>query len=546
MGRAGRILVVDDNERWRDLLSEVLEQQGFLVDTASTAVEALEHIAQAFYHLLILDIRMEDADDSNVEGMDLLAKLKEKKFIDDKDQDRVNELHIIMLSAYGTKDQMRKSFRDFNVEDFLTKEDFDDTEFSEQVQRLFERTFQINLQLAVHWQQVSGPEPVIMNKRFGGVRVSRDNSALVGRAVAELDDLLCRLFHHAESVLTQPLSAGRSDAGVLWAQPFLPAGGGRAVVVKFGDVREIETEYHNFAQYVQPFMGGGRNTTVLDRRHTLRLGGIIYSLLGAGGEQLDDFERFYRRADMAQIAALLDRLFFDTCSGWYASPGKLQLHDLTKEYEHTLGFTLPKLDAVLAERFSKSVQGKQHLTFRALESDRSFANPILKLGDKHLMRPTYLCTTHGDFNPHNVLIDGDGHAWLIDFMRTGPGHILRDVALLDAAMRTQLLAPEEATLAERLQMEELLCSTGQYSQLKELARRVPNDNPAIAKAYATSLHLRGIARRLTQQNASEDMSEYHIAVLYQSLNMIRFYGMPIAQREHALVSAALLAERLGL
>src|SRR5215216_5475400 len=118
MDRAGRILVVDDNPRWRDLLREVLEPQGFLVDTAATAIQAYERLSEALYHLLVLDIRMEDSDESNVEGMDLLKKLKDEKFIDDKDQERTNELHIIMLSAYGTKDQMRKSFRDFKVEDF--------------------------------------------------------------------------------------------------------------------------------------------------------------------------------------------------------------------------------------------------------------------------------------------------------------------------------------------------------------------------------------------------------------------------------------------
>ena len=42
------------------------------------------------------------------------------------------------------------------------------------------------------------------------------------------------------------------------------------------------------------------------------------------------------------------------------------------------------------------------------------------------------------------------------------------------------------------------------------------------------------------------MSEYHIAALYQSLNMIRFYGLPMAQREHALLSASLLVDRLGV
>jgi CheY-like chemotaxis protein len=546
MERAGRILVVDDNPRWRDLLSESLQQYGFHVDTAATAEEVLRRLFETFYHLLVLDIRMEDADESNVDGMDLLKVLHQQGLTSTREQGRINDLHVIMLSAFGTKAQMRKAFRDYKVEDFQTKEDFNDIDFIDQIQRLFDDQFQINLRLAVHWQPVAGPEQVMLNKKFGGARVSRDTPELAARAGAELDDLLCRLFSEAESLLVQPLAVGHSDAGVLLAQPFLPAGGGRAVVVKFGEAREIDTEYDNFSAYVQPFMGGGRNTTVLGRRRTPRLGGIIYSLLGAAGDRLDDFANFYRRADIMQITALLDRLFFDTCGGWYANPGHLQLYNLTDEYQRTLGFTLKRLEGVVAERFTKGVQGKHRRVFRALNSDRSFSNPMLELEGKQLLRTTYICTTHGDFNPQNILIDSIGHAWLIDFMRTGPGHILRDVALLDAATRIQLVAPDEATLAERLQMEELLSGIDRFSQVERLAARIPAENPAIAKACATSLHLRMIAHRLVQQNPNDDMSEYHIAVLYQSLNMIRFYGLPMAQREHALLSASLLVDRLGL
>src|SRR5215217_2607545 len=108
MQRAGRILVADDNPRWRDALHEVLEQQGFLVDTASTPVQVLERLSQELYHLITLDIRFEDADESNAGGMDLLEEFGKQKLIGEKGSDRGNELHIIMLTAHGTKDQQRK------------------------------------------------------------------------------------------------------------------------------------------------------------------------------------------------------------------------------------------------------------------------------------------------------------------------------------------------------------------------------------------------------------------------------------------------------
>lgn len=538
MQRVGRILAVDDNPRWRELLSETLQQQGYQVDTAASYAEAHQRLNDTFYHLLILDIRLEDANEENNEGMDLLAQIKQR--------DPGDALSVIILSAFGTRKQMREAFRDHHVADFQSKDDFNDTTFVKLVYELFAHQVKINLDMKLHWQHVRGPEQVMLGKRFGGTRISRDTPELATRAAAELDDLLCRLFYQAESLLVRPLVAGHSDAGVLWAQPFLSGGGANPVVVKFGDAREIDTEYHNFLDHIQPYVGGGRRTSVEGAvRHTPRLGGIVYSLLGAAHDQTEDFGSFYRHANVPEITTLLEQLLFQTCGAWYGNRSRLQLYDLTAEYEQTLGFTLERLEQVLTERFSKSVQGKHRLTFRALESDRSFSNPILALVGKQQICSTYLCTTHGDLNPQNILVDAT-HAWLIDFMRTGPGHILRDVAMLEAATRIGLLAPDEATLSERLALEEWLCDIQSFSQLELMPLSAPFDNPVVAKAGAVALYLRQAARRLVLQNPHSDINEYHTAALYQALNLTRFYGLPMQQREHALLSASLLVDRLGL
>ena len=91
----------------------------------------------------------------------------------------------------------------------------------------------------------------------------------------ELDDLLCRLFYQATSIIVKPLEPGFSGTRVLVVEPFYEKrGGGQAVVVKFGDYRKIDEEYRNFKDYVQPFIGGARSTTVLERRRTARSSSI--------------------------------------------------------------------------------------------------------------------------------------------------------------------------------------------------------------------------------------------------------------------------------
>lgn len=537
MERQGRILVVEDNERWREQLRETLQASGFLVETVATTAAAWQRLAETFYHLLVLDIQMNDTDQMNTEGMSTLDELQRRE-IDDA-------VEVIMLSAYGTREQMRKAFRKYKVADFQDKREFDDQTFLEQVHKLFAEDFRINLRLQIFWQQAGEPEQIVLHTEFAGARVRRSNPDLIARAATELDDLLCRLFYQADQLLVQPLTAGHSGAGVLWAQPALPAGGGRPVVVKFGEAPKIRQEYNNFKKFVQLFIGGGRSTTVHDVRYTPQLGGISYSLLGAANDHVEDFGSFYRRANIEQIATFLDHLFDETCGAWYANRGHLQFHDLSAEYLETLGCSPERLEQALAEQL-KTVQGKQQLRFRSLPGERTFTNPILALAGRRLVRQTCICTTHGDFNEGNILVDGNSQAWLIDFLRTGPGHILRDVVLLDSVVRTRLLQPDEATLEERLEMEELLCSASRFSQIDELAAHIPQKNAALAKACATSLHLRRIARRLTMRNQYNDIEEYSIASLYQMLNMIRFYWMPAAQREHALLGACLLADRINL
>ncbi len=536
MSKQGRILVVDDVEEWCEELVETLQHGGFYADSAATIERAFELLDETFYHVLVLDIRMDEKNPDNASGIDVLKELDRRGMSE--------ATRVIMLSAHDTKEQVRTAFKKYKVADFLSKDAFNAREFLKNVRQVFAEEVNINLDLAIHWQQVSGPEHVVLNLVVDGTRIRR-NMPLQSQVAAEVDDLLCRLFNRADSILARPLIAGQSGTGVLWVQPFYKSGGGRAVVVKFGDFHKIDEEYRNFKQYIQPFVGGGRNTTVLDLRRTPHLGGIIYSLLGAANESLEDFGEFYRHAEISQINEVLDSLFLDTCSAWYANPGQLKPYNLTEDYRQLLEFTTENLEQALIE-LQKTVQGKQRLHFRTLPVGRTFTNPLTIVNGPPLMHPTYICTTHGDFNQHNILVDITGHTWLIDFQGTGPGHIMRDLAQLDSEIRFFLLAADEATLEERLAMEEALCRLERYSQIQQLELRFQTENHSLRKAYATALHLRMLARRLITQNPSDDMSEYSIALLYNAMNTIRFYGLPSLQREHALLCASLLVDLLRL
>jgi len=72
MDRSARILIVDDDETIRKTIAAILEEKGYIVDTAENGKEAIEKSNANFYNLALIDIRLPD-----MEGTKLLAEIKE-------------------------------------------------------------------------------------------------------------------------------------------------------------------------------------------------------------------------------------------------------------------------------------------------------------------------------------------------------------------------------------------------------------------------------------------------------------------------------------
>jgi len=74
MGATTRILVVDDDESIRKVLATILEDEGYVVDTANNGREAIKKSKVKFYNLALIDIRLPD-----MEGTELLTKIRDTK-----------------------------------------------------------------------------------------------------------------------------------------------------------------------------------------------------------------------------------------------------------------------------------------------------------------------------------------------------------------------------------------------------------------------------------------------------------------------------------
>ncbi|MDD5094977.1 MAG: response regulator [Dehalococcoidia bacterium] len=64
----GSIIVVDDEQAVRDMISRALRKEGYSVVTAKDGYDALEKVSQAHFDLMFLDIRMPE-----ISGLEVLS-----------------------------------------------------------------------------------------------------------------------------------------------------------------------------------------------------------------------------------------------------------------------------------------------------------------------------------------------------------------------------------------------------------------------------------------------------------------------------------------
>ena len=91
MDKKDNILIIDDSETNLVLLEAILEADGFIVQTAVSVKEALEHIKSSIPNLLLLDLLM-----PNKNGFDLLKKLKFSE--------NYSHIPIIIVTAFANQE----------------------------------------------------------------------------------------------------------------------------------------------------------------------------------------------------------------------------------------------------------------------------------------------------------------------------------------------------------------------------------------------------------------------------------------------------------
>jgi CheY-like chemotaxis protein len=524
----GRILVVDDLPDWRTTLSGILLDEGYDVCTAEGREEALRLLEAERFHLAVLDVRLDESDEGNREGLELMRQIRTYH----------PTVPVIILTGYADVDMVQNALRpgvDGLPPAYSFVEKPNSHELIEFVQSAFQREIKINWDLTI---RTDGDllEKVPARLRFTDLPVKPQ----AGELSAEVDELLRKLFFTCEQINLYPLEQGFSGSVVIRIEPrYHGRGRGESVVAKIGEWPLIEQEERNFSQAVQGVVGGHRLPQRLELDRTRFLGGLIYSFAGLG--EATSFAEFYPKAAPSNIIPVLENLFLGTCFPWGRQDKVFQpSFNFTEHYFTHLHLSPTKLRRSLSALF-----GKRHCltplddsaSQLCLDGDIPLINPVEVVLGHPIVGDAYLTLVHGDLTGYNVILDHHRETWLIDFAGTGPGLLLQDFASFENFVKLSLLKSGDPNSFYAWERE--LANSRTLPPPTELLDLAPPGR--FSKAHRVILAI----RRLAYQVSGDDhLREYLIGLMFHALKLITIMNLKPIQRDLALVSAALICQRL--
>lgn len=518
------ILVIDNDVNVLHAVKFNLEMAGYSVLTANNIEYALKMIREQIFYLAIVDIRLEHEESiEDKSGFEIAKQLP-------------NDIPFIVFTAYEDKENIRQAYKDVGAKELINKQDEDAAfRLAEEVDKLFA---QIKLNLDLQIIDTIQLEAIARSIRIPLFCAPQPT-------VEDINCILQKLFYKANAInVSLLLSTGSvvpTQAGsvLLRVQPQFDAGQGAVLVVKLSHIDEIEQEANNYER-IKSFLGGHRLAVLENSGSSRQVGALVYRLIGAQEKEgaIRPLNDIFFSLNTKRLEIILDRFFYQSFSTLLADAALAPI-DLTEIYTNGLHLTPEKMyDAVGS--FRPEALTETYLQFPQIR--RKLLNPVLWSAPKRFFRAFFLitrqCLTHGDLHSQNILVDPDDHFWLIDFARVSESHALRDFAELETDIKFNLLK-DEIDLNILLAFEYNLIATNSF---EESSPNLTQGSPRLIHAHKIIVSLRKIASRLIALDGS--MEEYYVAMLFHTLNVLRFRHISLHKKEYALLSAAIICERL--
>ncbi|MFZ5910874.1 MAG: phosphotransferase [Chloroflexota bacterium] len=519
-----RVLIVDNNEGVKNMYKELVAHWGFtpilahgigngLLDDAKC--KAKENRCQ----LALVDLRLvDDLDEEDVSGLKLVPEIKPTVSIIVSAS--VDIENVRLSDEIGAASYVGKGERPIVVKEKLERE----------ARKL----------CAVFNEFSIGPDDIlshIASTLFENIPVEFHDQII---------DLFVRLFPNAKNLHLERLGTGSTES--TYSTVPRPKSvilkvyedNKQPVIVKLARAQKMSIEVERFQSFIHGHLKGYFHPFISNPIILWDIGGAIYTSLGSTDSHT--FSQFYNEASFTDIEYSLRHFFRETWSPLYADAKECENVSLFREYckvwgkewyERVRKFHAPNPRDAMGNELANKIAPIDSIKWLQENMGDKAEN------DKSITACTALAVTHGDLHGDNLLIDEHRNAWVIDFERSGEGHVLQDFVELEGDIINRLISARE----DLPSFYQLCVDVTQSTELKHLENLDRFEDPDVKKSMQTISLLRKLAQEIT---GISDARQYLLGLLFNTLfraTIISETARTMSQYR-ALMLASIICHRL--
>jgi CheY-like chemotaxis protein len=492
-----RVLIVDNNERVKNMYKELVAYWGFEPVLAHGMGNALLEDArlkarERRCQLAIIDLRLvDDLDEEDTSGLHLVPDVRPAVSIIVSASVDIENVRLSLSEEIGAASYVGKGEGPEILKDKLERE---------------------ARKLCAAWKKiVIEPDDLLAHI----VGILGENIAAVYHD--QIADIFVRLFPQARHLYLEKLEAGppassystvpRPKSVILKVYE----DGKQPVIVKLARAKKMSIEVERYQKYIHGYLKGYFHPLLSNPIILWDIGGAIYTSLGSVDSHT--FSRFYHDASFADIEYSLAHFFRETWSPLYAHSKECLNVSLFDEYCKVWGkewydrigkFHSPKPADFMGVEMANKIAPIDPLEWLQEKTGHTAEN------DQSITENTALAVTHGDLHGDNLLIDEHRNAWVIDFERSGEGHILQDFVELEGDLINRLISKQENLPS----FYQLCIEVTQNTELIKLENLDRFEDAEVKKSIQTISMLRQLAREVT---GITDARQYLLALLFNTL-----------------------------
>lgn len=544
------VLFVDNHVDFLDTRAEFLEQAGYRVLKAYTLGQAKQQLLNSYFHVAVVDIRMEDDDNPNdLSGLRLCEDLARES------------VPVVLLTEFPGLDSMGRALRP-NPDGSRLAVDYVDKRDGPQalIQRLesaFQNEVRINWRLKIRWgwdenlrqphNLVSLIDPDLLWEYL------RDRAE-------ELEDVLRKVFFNYRQLTIGRIIVRRRGKLFLKAVAHTSQGREEWFVLLCGERHEVENERNRYDDFISGEVGS-RSAVVVSYEKARHFAAVLYRLPNCATiEDVVPFVQFYQEQPANRVAVVVRDLLTASLGRRHKDGMERRHVSIHKLYHEWIGKALntPSSRSEWEVRLDSVCQGALSAGIKELECTShgldlrtatrevfSYPSPLTCLSTSSLNSKCSVLygIIQGNLDGKNVLVDDAALTWVLDFGHMSKAPLVRDFVSLETAVKFSMLRCKNLTLYHDL--ERRLLAQHDLGEAVNAEGLAPDAEKALTVI--------GEIRSCAADALGPEMNVYLIGLLLQMLKYVLDYQPREALRytrgemfifAYALLSSGMICRRL--